>query len=313
MESLVRHLPETITNRRRQQRSSGETGAHGTDIIVLHGNLQHGTDCYRNAAYQCDLVLRHETPETFNNGRTAQTSWRHDDQFRTCHKGTQAGDNSPGDMKQRQRRGENVVGRVAAHCRTTENGDQLSAVGARNQFGDAGHAARMKIGRYIITATRLAEDQAIIRLRHQGGAKINHPAFGRGPGRRNANQKQTKNPVAQLQRPLPDIKLGGRAECHRNFRSGGLEQHGNAVGLQQKVDRHRIARRFRAPQRDMGLDQRRQHIGHSRRRPAHIGEHVGRTPYKPQQITVRYATRLLVGCTGHQHGDRGSITLPRNA
>ena len=104
-----------------------------------------------------------------------------------------------------------------------------------------------------------------------------------------------------------------RTKGDQDFHIRCLEQFGNGVGLQEKIDRHGITDRLCAPQGHMGFHQRGQHIGHARCRAPQFREHIGGPPDHAQQLAVVHPSGLFVRRAGHQHGDGRGSGMARRA
>ncbi len=216
-------------------------------------------------------------------------------------------------MEEGQARGEHVARAHIAQHRAAVRRDELAAVRVRDEPRRAGGAAGVEVGGDVVVSAWLAEDEPVVGLRHQCAVEVDHAGFERRARRGHPQQRQAGQPLAQGERLLPDIERGVRAERHQDLRARGLQQPGDVLRLEQEIDRHRIPRGLRAPERGLRLDQTRQHVGHGRPRADQRGEQVGRAPHQAQQFAVGHAARLLVRRAGHQLRQRNALGLARRS
>ncbi len=216
-------------------------------------------------------------------------------------------------MEQRQAVGQRIGLAEVLQNGAAEPGRNLVAVGVDHELGQAGGAAGVEIGRDILPAARRAECECAAVLGLERGRKPDHALRQRRIRNRDLHQLEVGQQVADGDGLVPDVELRMRPQRHQNGRTGRADEIGDVLRLQQEIDRHRVARGLRAPQREMGLDQARQDVGDTGRRPADSAEQVGGTGDAVEQLPVGHQTRRLVISAGHQHGQCGAIGKPRSA
>ncbi len=209
-----------------------------------------------------------------------------------------------------------TVGQIVGLAKVVKDGraegrDDLVAMGMCDQLWQTGRPAGVEVGGNVVVATGISGCENFSILDGQSRCEFNDAFRQWRIGHRNPNELETRKQSLDRERLLPDIELRMRPQRHQNFRAGSLDQLGDILGLQQKVDRHRIAGGLRTPQGEMGFDQAWQDVGHARRRSADGRKQIGRPGYAFKQLTVGNQPRLLVILSRHHHGQRGMVRIPR--
>ncbi|MCY1411902.1 hypothetical protein D9M71_272980 [compost metagenome] len=203
------------------------------------------------------------------------------------------------------------------------------AVAVGRQLGRAGGAAGMEVGGDVTgrnhpsalqviggeTVEQFVEVQHAFRqwlaLGLDGAALGFRQQVGQVDGDDGLKLRQA---VTQAGHLVPEIGAGERRQGHQHPGVGRMDQFGDVLGLQQRVDGIDHAGRFPTPDGEMGMRQVRQQERHRLARPhTQVVEGVGRLGDPRQQLGISQLERRFFGVALEQEGHGALVRMALGA
>ncbi|MNQ56253.1 hypothetical protein D3C85_703700 [compost metagenome] len=302
----------------RHRRRATQGIAQAGEVMALAGHLQQARVDGRHAAEEAHPVALDDPPEVLDQARIAVALRRGNEDLGTGEEGREAGDHHAVDVEQRQA-AEGVVAlpQVDGVGEDHRHG-HFVAVTVGGQLGRARGTAGMEVGGDVIRGDQPAAFQAVggeaveefVEVQHALGQRAAQgldgtaPRLGQQVGQVHRDYGfQLRQPVAQAGHLVPEIGAGEWRQGHQHPGIGRMDQLGDVLGLQQRVDGVDYARRLATPEGEVGLRQVRQQEGHRLARPhAQMVEGIGGLGDPGQQFCVGQLEGRFLGIALEQEG-----------